>query len=241
MSSRTPPKEAGLDESEVRETAPQDQQRAPWFRRFLGGRSAKGSRWPWLSVAFALTLGALAGTGGYTFVYARGFSYFKTDPKACVNCHIMQPQYDSWQKASHHTAAVCVDCHLPHELVPKYIAKAENGWRHGKLFTTGGFKEPIEVQEFGRRILQANCEHCHSDMIAEINRVDGVDASHPVVDYVSGDAPLDQQVLCTHCHSSVGHGVRAGLGGPLSRAERAIDQNRGGLTSSPNTKKVRGD
>lgn len=189
------------------------------IRRFLVGKSEKGTRWPLISLVFALSLGALGGLGSYTFQYAEGFSYFKTDPKACVNCHIMQPQYDSWQKASHHTVAVCVDCHLPHEFVPKYIAKAENGWRHGKLFTTGGFKEPIEVQEFGKRILQANCENCHRDMISEMNRVDGVDASHPVLDYVSDGEPLDQQVLCTHCHSTVGHGVRAALGGPLTDVE----------------------
>lgn len=172
-----------------------------------------------LSLVFATALGALGGVGSYTFRYAEGLSYFKTDPEACVNCHIMQPQYDSWQKSSHHAVAVCVDCHLPPDLVPKYIAKAENGWRHGKLFTTGGFKEPIEVQQFGRRILQANCENCHRDMISEMNRVDGVDASHPVRDYVSGGRPLEEQVLCTHCHSTVGHGVRAAVGGPMTHLE----------------------
>lgn len=189
------------------------------LRRFVTGKSEKGTRWPLLSLAFAMTLGALAGVGTYTFRYAEGFSYFKTDPEACANCHIMQPQYDSWQKASHHTVAVCVDCHLPHDFVPKYIAKAENGWRHGKLFTTGGFKEPIVVQDFGKRILQANCEKCHQDMISEMNRVDGVDSSHPVLDYLSGGHPLEEQVLCTHCHSTVGHGVRAAVGGPMTHAE----------------------
>jgi hypothetical protein len=29
----------------------------------------------------------------------------------CVNRHIMQPQYDSWQKASHHSITTCIDCH----------------------------------------------------------------------------------------------------------------------------------
>ena len=78
-----------------------------------------------------LLLGALAGVllgvGGYTFHYAEGLSYLSTDPAACVNCHIMQPQYDSWQKSSHHAVASCVDCHLPHDFIGKYIAKAENG------------------------------------------------------------------------------------------------------------------
>ncbi len=173
-----------------------------------------------LSLIFASALGAFSGIGIYTFTYAEGLSYFKTDPKACVNCHIMQPQYDAWLKSSHHAVAVCVDCHLPHDFIPKYLAKAENGWRHGKLFTSGGFKEPIQVQELGLRILQKNCENCHSEIVSEINRVDGVDASHPVADYVTGERPLEGQVLCVHCHSTAGHGVRAALGGPLVTAEK---------------------
>ncbi len=73
-----------------------------------------------LSLLPALTcamVGVLIGLGGATVRYAEGLSYLSKDPEACANCHIMNPQYDSWQKASHHTAATCVDCHLPHEFV----------------------------------------------------------------------------------------------------------------------------
>jgi len=166
-------------------------------------------RVPRAALIVAVGLGVLAGVGGYTFSYAKGFSYFSTDPRACANCHIMQRQYDSWQAASHHTSAVCVDCHLPREFVPKYLAKAENGWRHGKLFTTGGFKEPIEVQAMGRKILQNNCERCHEALAFDMH-------GHGI-----GDATVspDDHVQCTHCHWTVGHGVRAGLGGPLTASE----------------------
>ncbi|RYZ02419.1 MAG: cytochrome c nitrite reductase small subunit [Myxococcales bacterium] len=161
-------------------------------------------------LVLALALGVLAGVGGYTFSYAKGLSYLSTDPKACVNCHIMQREYDSWQKGGHHHTAVCIDCHLPHAFVPKYLAKAENGWRHGKLFTTGGFVEPIEVKAAGRAILQENCVRCHSGLTAELRRV----------------APLSghedaQNLPCTHCHWDAGHGDKAGVGGPLSPSERA--------------------
>ena len=77
-----------------------------------------------LLLVLAVLLGILAGVGGYTFVYAEGLSYMSSDPKVCANCHIMQPQYDSWQKSSHHAVAGCVDCHLPHDFVGKYVAKA---------------------------------------------------------------------------------------------------------------------
>lgn len=167
-------------------------------------------QWPKGALVFAVALGALGGIGSYTFRYAEGLSYFKTDPRACANCHIMQPEYDAWQKSSHHTSAVCIDCHLPEAFVPKYLAKTENGWRHGKLFTTGGFKEPIEVQAAGLRILEDNCVRCHAELTDEM-RTEGA-PSHG-----------DTGTSCLHCHSTVGHGPKAGLGGPAAAAEQQKD------------------
>jgi cytochrome c nitrite reductase small subunit len=154
--------------------------------------------------ALGLVAGLAAGIGGYTFRYAEGLSYLSTDPKACVNCHIMRAQYDGWQKASHHTAAVCVDCHLPHEFLPKYLAKAENGFRHSKEFTAQTFEEPITIKARGKEILQANCIRCHEDMVNKLNMG-------------SPDGP--GLVECVHCHANVGHGEHVGLGGPLHRSE----------------------
>ena len=98
-----------------------------------GENDKAGGRRP--AVLVAVFAGALAGLAVFTLDYGEGLSYFSTDPAACANCHIMQPQYDSWQKASHHTVATCVDCHLPHTFVAKYLAKAENGYYHSKGFT----------------------------------------------------------------------------------------------------------
>lgn len=167
-------------------------------------QDSRPSRW---LLVIAVAVGALTGLGAYTFAYAEGLSYLSTDPRACVNCHIMQPEYDGWQMASHHTVAVCVDCHLPHDFVPKYFVKAENGWRHGKLFTTGGFTEPIELKPAARAILQENCERCH----AAIEPIGSVHES--AYTQVGGQDPL----RCTHCHATVGHGAKTGIGGPLPR------------------------
>jgi cytochrome c nitrite reductase small subunit len=108
-----------------------------------------------LPLALAVVVGLATGIGSYTFRYAEGLSYLSTDPKACVNCHIMRPEYDAWQKSSHHQVAVCVDCHLPHATIAKYLIKAENGWRHGKMFTLQNFSEPIDVKAHGRAIRTA--------------------------------------------------------------------------------------
>lgn len=153
-----------------------------------------------LMLVLAVLLGTAAGIGGYTLVYAEGLSYMSSDPKVCVNCHIMRPQYDSWQKSSHHAVAGCVECHLPHDFIGKWTAKALNGYHHSTAFTLQNFAEPIAIKGPNSRILQDNCVACHGALL------------HPTM---VGARPGDE-VKCVHCHSSVGHGERAGLGGPRS-------------------------
>ena len=138
-------------------------------------------------------LGVLIGMGAFTFRYAEGLSYFSTDPRACKNCHIMSDQYDSWTKGVHHAAAKCIDCHLPHALVPKYLAKAENGYHHSKGFTLQDFHEPILIKPRNAAILQENCLRCHADLVHDI---------------VRGSTTAEDAVQCVHCHRNVGHGAR---------------------------------
>lgn len=174
-------------------------------QRARARRWSSGWRWAWLALAIAG--GVLLGVSGFTANYAEGLSYFSTDPRACANCHIMRPQYDGWQKASHHAVATCADCHLPTTFFAKYLAKAENGWHHSKGFTLQNFEEPIQIKAKNRQILQDNCERCHREMI------------HELVGGGNGD------LECVHCHAGVGHGERAGLGGP-PRPEEAREMTR---------------
>jgi cytochrome c nitrite reductase small subunit len=152
-----------------------------------------------------ILFGIFTGVGLYTMDHAEGLSYLSTDPAACANCHIMQPQYDSWAKSGHHHVATCVDCHLPHEFIGKYIAKLENGYHHSEAFTLQNFHEPIMIKEKNARILQENCMACHDDLVHSI---------------AIGDEDPTQEVHCVHCHQRVGHGPRGGtIGGPLRSIE----------------------
>lgn len=144
-----------------------------------------------VSLVVWILLGLCIGSGAYTVYYGEGLSYLSSDPKACVNCHIMREQYDGWQKSSHHAAATCVDCHLPHEFVGKYLAKAENGFWHSKGFTLQDFHEPIRIHQKNARILQANCIECHKDF---------------VLDVVVTSTAQNESLNCIHCHQHVGHG-----------------------------------
>ena len=117
-----------------------------------------------LAITAAVLTGALAGLGAYTFRYGEGLSYFSTDPRACKNCHVMNELYASWSRGPHHAAARCVDCHLPHEFFAKYLAKADNGYRHSKGFTFMDFHEPIIhdiVRGSTTRGDAVKCVHCH--------------------------------------------------------------------------------
>jgi cytochrome c nitrite reductase small subunit len=157
------------------------------------------ARRPWVWIVLAAALGVLLGIAGFTFRYAEGLSYFSTDPKACVNCHIMQRQYDGWQRASHHGVATCNDCHMPTGLIAKLYAKAANGYHHSKGFTFQDFHEPIRIKPANSRILQDNCLRCHEPMVEHL---------------VAGATTDDDATLCVQCHAAVGHGETAGLGGP---------------------------
>jgi cytochrome c nitrite reductase small subunit len=145
--------------------------------------------WPLL---LSIVFGIFVGLAGYTANYAEGLSYLSNDPKACVNCHIMREQYDGWEKASHHAVATCNDCHTPHQLIPKYLSKMQNGYRHSSAFTLQNFPEPIRITAKNKAILLENCVGCHSGLASMI-------ASHD-----DQQQPLD----CIHCHTDVGHGPK---------------------------------
>ena len=134
----------------------------------------------------AVALGIALGLGAYTFVYARGYSYLSHDPAACANCHVMGEHFDAWNKSSHKAVATCNDCHTPHQLVGKYMTKARNGFWHSFYFTTGRYPDPLRITERNRRVTQAACRDCHTEMTAAIG---------PDVD-------------CVRCHRYVGHEVR---------------------------------
>jgi cytochrome c nitrite reductase small subunit len=136
-------------------------------------------------------LGVLLGAGGYTFYYAQGASYLSNDPKACVNCHIMRDQFESWGKAGHHAYATCGDCHVPHDFLNKWLAKAGNGYHHSVAFTSWNFQDPIRIKPGNAEVLNANCLYCHRNFVREIT-------AHRVI--------LEEPFYCVRCHANVGHG-----------------------------------
>jgi cytochrome c nitrite reductase small subunit len=141
-----------------------------------------------LAIVAAVTIGGAVGLGAFTFVYARGSSYLGNDPAACANCHIMEEHYRAWRKSSHHAVTVCNDCHAPPGGLRKYWVKVVNGFNHSYAFTTGDFREPLQITEGNRRVTEEQCRRCHDDLVETMGHA--------------------ADLSCIRCHDSVGHRVR---------------------------------
>jgi cytochrome c nitrite reductase small subunit len=144
------------------------------------------------SRAATLVVGILAGIfiglGLYTFVYARGYSYLTNNPKACANCHVMQDYYSGWINSSHHSVAMCNDCHTPHNIVGKYAIKATNGFFHSLAFTSGRYPDVIQIKGYNHRVTEGTCKTCHAEL------------TYSILGVHSGS-----DISCIQCHFNVGH------------------------------------
>jgi len=155
-----------------------------------------------LAVLASVSIGSLAGVGGFTFVAAHGTSYLSDNPRACVNCHIMRDHFDGWEHSSHHGVAVCNDCHLPHDnLGSKLLVKASNGYHHSQAFTLQKFAEPIRIKPGNAAVLEASCLRCHGEIIEEIT-------AHGTLGVPTDPARKVDLYGCVQCHQEVGHGPR---------------------------------
>src|SRR5690349_19598774 len=111
-----------------------------------------------LAVLFAGLLGVPIGVGAFTFVDAKGFPYLSTDPRACVNCHVMNAQYDGWRMSGHRHPATCVECHLPHE----GLAKVSDHWVRSPLLNLNRACQTchaVAEKEFEARVLSIQDRH----------------------------------------------------------------------------------
>ena len=136
---------------------------------------------------------------------SKALSYFSNDPKACINCHVMNTQYASWQHSSHARKATCVDCHLPYgEGLDKYLAKSRDGWNHSYAFTTGTYNNSIKISKDGEQRVQKNCIRCHSTLFTALKTNSALNHS-----LQHGKITIDRK--CWECHREVPHGKARGI------------------------------
>ncbi|KAA6226442.1 MULTISPECIES: cytochrome c nitrite reductase small subunit [unclassified Campylobacter] len=149
---------------------------------------------------FLILLFVFFAMGFYTFYKAKGTSYFGSASESCNNCHVMNQVYNDYLSGPHskkvagEPRASCMDCHLPHDFVNKWIAKAESGLRHAYAFTFELENLPthLSANEKSKHTVQDNCIRCHADYAA--NAINATANSH-----------ANNSLSCVSCHASVGH------------------------------------
>jgi cytochrome c nitrite reductase small subunit len=166
-------------------------------------------RW---KIPVIIVLGMLFGFGLLIFKISNAPSYLSDDPNACINCHVMTPQFATWQKSSHARVATCNDCHVPHDNpINTYAFKASDGLRHSFMFTFRLEPEVIRIKEAGRDVVQENCIRCHEKIMDQTSLV-----------LVTGElAEHGKGKLCWSCHRETPHGSVSSLSSfPMARVPR---------------------
>jgi cytochrome c nitrite reductase small subunit len=152
------------------------------------------ARW---RLVVSITVSVITGLVIYLFYVSRAASYLSDKPEACINCHIMAPQYATWSHSSHREVAHCNDCHVPHNnVVNKYYFKAKDGMRHATIFTLRNEPQVIFILEAGQKVVKQNCIRCHSHTLTD-----------PKMESMSNNFRMyreDRQ--CWECHREVPHG-----------------------------------
>uniref|UniRef100_UPI0039A6340A cytochrome c nitrite reductase small subunit n=1 Tax=Ornithobacterium rhinotracheale TaxID=28251 RepID=UPI0039A6340A len=144
-----------------------------------------------------ISFGSLLGLGFYTLHFSKATSYLSDDPKACINCHVMTPEYMTWAKSSHRRVVSCNDCHVPHNnIFAKYFFKAKDGLYHSYVFTTRTEPQVIRAKEASINVIQQNCIRCHENQVTDAKTASTV--QHHVENRTSR--------TCWECHEQVPHG-----------------------------------
>ncbi|HWG84093.1 MAG TPA: cytochrome c nitrite reductase small subunit [Deinococcales bacterium] len=163
---------------------------------------------PWAIATMGL-LGAFIGMLAYVMVISEGASYLSDDPDACINCHIMTPEYATWQRSSHGRDTVCNDCHVPHDSeIRKYWFKAMDGLRHATIFTLNMEPQVMKAREESLHVIQENCVRCHANTLSAT--MEPLDREGVKLTQVGASAITlphsDLGRACTDCHREVPHG-----------------------------------
>jgi len=152
---------------------------------------------PGWRVPVIVALGVLGGLGLLILRVSNAASYLSDDPNTCINCHVMTPQFATWQRSSHARVATCNDCHVPQDnFIRTYAFKASDGARHSFMFTFRLEPQVIRIKEAGINVVQENCIRCHYNFTNETSLVT-----------VSGrSARHGEGRLCWDCHRETPHG-----------------------------------
>ncbi len=144
-----------------------------------------------MKIVFSIGIAALLVVVGVGLYVTDFTAYLGNNPSTCNNCHVMDAVYESWYHGGHKTWANCNDCHTPHDLIPKYLVKAQSGYHHVTAFMFGNIPDAIRAKDSSRAVVQENCIRCHADTVSTM---------------MENSTEFDR--YCFECHRNVAHGER---------------------------------
>ncbi|MEJ2312382.1 MAG: NapC/NirT family cytochrome c [Gemmatimonadales bacterium] len=138
-------------------------------------------------VVIAATIGAV------------GFIEYSAQPNFCLNCHVMEPYYESWATSSHKDVK-CIACHYAPGIKAEAMGKLQAANQVVKYVTGSyGLRPWAEIDD-------AAClrSGCHTERLLE-GEVDyrGVRFDHA---HHLGELRRGKQLRCTSCHSQIVQG-----------------------------------
>lgn len=172
-----------------------------------GGNAMKISK----KLLFVIVL--ISGIVGFFTVLPVHYALEETSgDKFCVVCHEMDPMVIAYSTDVHGgnsktgMKAKCVDCHLPHDNLVKYVyQKARNGVVEGYVHFFG---EPDKIDWHERRknrenfVFDNGCLTCHENLVA--NKLTSPQAQKMHIHYENLLGSKDE-LKCASCHIEVGH------------------------------------
>ncbi len=150
-----------------------------------------------LKTFYYILAGTFLGLVAYGAYISKVFSYLSDDPAACINCHIMTPQFATWFHSSHRKSATCNDCHVPQDNKLRALwFKINDGIRHSTLFTVASYPQVIKIRDEGAKVVQENCTRCHSNQLSFVS----------IFQNTGGHSSKTFGRQCWDCHREVPHG-----------------------------------
>ena len=161
----------------------------------------------WQKALLLCLAGILVGSGCLFLYMLRFTTYLGDNPSACVNCHIMQPYYATWNHSSHGrgegAVATCNDCHVPHEnMVRKYAFKGLDGMKHTGAFLAFSEPQVPAAKDPSAQVIMNNCIRCHTELTTEMVKLGKMDFK------MTQDG---EGKACWDCHRDVPHGGKNSL------------------------------
>ncbi len=119
-------------------------------------------------------------------------------PSFCAKCHVMAPEYVTWE-ASSHVQVPCTSCHIKPGL-GNLVAHKLSASKELLLYYTGTYNRPIRMTN---KLPDEVCTQCHSTYRSFTPSGDLI---------IPHDKHADKKVLCVECHNGVAHGNIVGRG-----------------------------